>query len=124
MNYVNPERFPNSYLIKPTTQKPPYGSIVVLHKDDSQGHVGFVANYLVNSDRIFVHILSGNQCNRVCVQEFEIFLEGADVKYKTEKGTLFNLLGYVCPKEYQLKELGETAYEYDIPRYDVKEKIV
>ena len=124
LNYANPERYPDSCLIKPSMQKPPSGSIVVLQKSDFQGHVGFVANYIIDSGRTFVHILAGNQCDKVCVQEFEVFGERGEVKYKTKKGTLFSLLGYVYPKEYVMEELGGRAYGYNIAHCRVEEKIV
>jgi uncharacterized protein (TIGR02594 family) len=44
------------------------GCIVVLKRgnDEKSGHVGF----LVGHDESFVHILGGNQSNKVCVQKY------------------------------------------------------
>lgn len=48
--------------------EPKPGCIVVLRrgKDERSGHVGF----LVEQDESFIHLLGGNQKNKVCVQKF------------------------------------------------------
>lgn len=48
--------------------EPVKGCIVVLRrgKDEVSGHVGF----LVDIDDNFVHLLGGNQSNKVCVQKY------------------------------------------------------
>jgi len=50
-------------------QCPPIdGCIVVLKRgnNETQGHVGFLVGY----DDTFVHLLGGNQSNKVCVQKY------------------------------------------------------
>lgn len=48
--------------------EPINGCIVILKrgKDEKSGHVGF----LVGQDDNFVHILGGNQSNKVCIQKY------------------------------------------------------
>lgn len=48
--------------------EPRYGCIVILRRGNSetQGHVGF----LVDHDDLFVHLLGGNQGNKVSIQKF------------------------------------------------------
>lgn len=48
--------------------EPIKGCVVILKrgKDEKSGHVGF----LIEHDESFVHILGGNQSNKVCIQKY------------------------------------------------------
>lgn len=122
-NYATKKRYSGSLRIRPRLNKIPYGSMVVLHSSGWQGHIGFLVNYVKVGGKRYAYLLAGNQNEKVCVQEFEVFREGSRIIYRTKKGTVFSLRGYFFPVEYDLTTTGNRLFEYCTDGYSIEEKI-
>ena len=122
-NYATRKRYPGSVRICPRLTRAPYGSLVVLQYSGWQGHIGFLINCRKTDGKRYVCLLAGNQNGKVCVQEFFVYRQGGKIYYKTRRGKIFTLKGFVFPKEYDLKAQGEKAFEYCTEGYTVEELI-
>lgn len=100
-NYATRKRYPGSIRIHPRLNHIPYGSLVVLQSGLWQGHVGFLVNYTKIGHERYAYLLAGNQNDKVCVQEFQVYRVSNKIFYQTRKGKTFILKGYVFPQEYQ-----------------------
>lgn len=122
-NYATRKRYPGSIRIKPMLSRAPYGSIVVLNTSAWQGHVGFFVNTVEAGKKRYVYLLAGNQEDKVCVQEFLVYRKDRKIFYQTRKGKVFTLKGFVLPREYEMENQGEKAFEYCTEGYRVEELI-
>ncbi|WP_346881335.1 hypothetical protein [uncultured Algibacter sp.] len=102
---------------------PPYGAITVLHKKGFQGHVGYVVNFEEINGEKYAYLLGGNQNNKVCVQQFKVYMSGGKVIYKTQKGSKYTLKGYIYPKEYKLGTNKNYSNDYRKSGYIVEAAI-
>ncbi len=121
-NYASVETYPGGREIE-ARKRPPYGMIAVLRTAPHQGHVGFVVDARTKDGRVCLRLLSGNQVRKVCVQEFELFEDEGEVKCRTRRGTVFTLVGYRYPREYDLRAEEPRAYVYPPEEYPVEERV-
>lgn len=122
-NYATRKRYPGSICIRPRLTRAPYGAIVVLNTSAWQGHVGFFVNTVKVGKKRYVYLLAGNQKDKVCVQEFLAYRKNRKIFYQTRKGKVFTLKGFVLPREYEMENQGEKAFEYCAEGYWVEESI-
>ena len=120
-NYATRKRYPGSIRIRPRLNQIPYGSLVVLQSGLWQGHVGFLVNYTKIGHERYAYLLAGNQNDKVCVQEFQVYRVSNKIFYQTRKGKTFILKGYVFPQEYQWKNQKDKAFEYCDEGYEIVE---
>jgi hypothetical protein len=125
LNYWYLNRYPNSKQIKPSLNLPPYGVIAVLvrNKSEWEGHVGFLINFKETGGKKYAYLLGGNQNDKVCIQEFEVYKKGIEVKYKTKKGSVYSLAGYVYPKEFKIDNNKKYKNDYKTKGYTVEQAI-
>ncbi len=122
-NYWEKSRYPNSKKINPSLESPPYGVITVLHKTGWSGHVGFLINFEQKENKTYAYLLGGNQNNKVCVQEFLVYKEGATIIYETKSKTKYKLKGYVYPEEFKINNNEKYKNNYKITGYTIEEAI-
>lgn len=122
-NYATRKRYPGSLRIRPRLNRIPYGSITVLHSSGWQGHVGFLINYVKAGKKRYAYLLAGNQNEKVCVQEFEVYREKNQILYRTKKGKIFSLRGYFFPVEYDFARVRNKAFKYCTEGYSIEEII-
>lgn len=120
-NYAARKRYPGSIRIRPRLNHIPYGSLVVLQSGLWQGHVGFLVNYTKIGHERYAYLLAGNQNDKVCVQEFQVYRVSNKIFYQTRKGKTFILKGYVFPQEYQWENQKDKAFEYCDEGYEIVE---
>lgn len=124
LNYYHKVRYPNSVQIKPSMDFPAYGLITVLRRGTKwSGHVGFMVNFVKKNNKHYAFLLGGNQNDKVCVQEFEVYKSGKDIKFKTSTGTVYILQGYAYPKEHTLISSINKADDYKKTGYKVEKAI-
>ncbi|WP_295841864.1 hypothetical protein [uncultured Apibacter sp.] len=113
INFVNRQRYPGSTIIS-SNEKPPYGSILIIKKQNSsEGHATFVVNYTVESDGFTIIGLGGNQDNKVQKNSYKFKKVGKKYVHTTKAGTRLDHLGYVVPKEYIFNKDIQDYYEYE-----------
>lgn len=122
-NYWEKSRYSGSKQISPSLNDPPYGVIAVLHKSGWSGHVGFLINIKEKGGKKYAYLLGGNQNNKVCVQEYKVYKDGSKIKYKTKKGTVYTLKGYVYPKEFKIDDNKKHKNDYKTKDYTVEDAI-
>ncbi|MCF6349808.1 MAG: hypothetical protein L3J23_02105 [Flavobacteriaceae bacterium] len=122
-NYWEKSRYSSSKQITPSLKEPPYGTIAVLHKSGWTGHVGFLINFKKKGNITYAYLLGGNQNNKVCVQEYKVYKDGTDIKYKTKKGTIYKLKGYVYPKEFKIDDNKKHKNDYKTKGYTIEDAI-
>lgn len=111
-NYSTKKRYPSSLRIPPRVNDVPYGSMVVLHFSQWQGHIGFLVDSRVVGKNRYVYLLSGNQNDKVCVQKFKANRDGSHIHYTTDKGKVFVLRGFFYPKEFDFYSQNKNDLEY------------
>ena len=123
-NYWHSGRYPNKTKVSASLENPPYGVITVLQKGNQwKGHVGFLMNFKEKGGEKYAYLLGGNQNNKVCVQEYKVYKDGSKIKYKTKKGTVYTLKGYVYPKEYEIDDNKKHKNDYKTKDYTVEDAI-
>jgi len=113
-NWINPERYPGARLLSPDT-KPPYGA-VLLEKStvsgSTNGHIGFVVDYVKSGDQITLKILGGNQQDNVEVNDF-IYTKVDEIYYRYKNGRRIRTLeNFILPQEYIYNENNQSYYQY------------
>lgn len=109
INWVNKKRYPGGTIVKPLN-KPPYGSILVMKKNESyEGHAAFIVNYeeKTKGSHTFT-LLGGNQGHKVQLATYTF----EEVKGKLVYKSKYTLLGFVLPKEYNF-DSSQIFFNYD-----------